>query len=133
MFSPWVGKVSWRRKCQPTPVFLLGESHGQRRLVGYSPWGRKESDIIEQLSMHTHMFDDYRTYKEKRRRWKEEREGCVCVCAKFYACSGQVCQKCDSWIESQWQRLWESVCSSREQPVHSLVQHKSAFLRCSGS
>ena len=35
---------------QPTPVFLPGESHGQRRLVGYSPWGRKELDVTERLS-----------------------------------------------------------------------------------
>ena len=35
----------WRRAWQPTPVFLPGESHGQRILVGYSPWGRKESDM----------------------------------------------------------------------------------------
>ena len=38
------GKIPWRRAWQPTLVFLLGESHGQRRLEGYSPWGRKESD-----------------------------------------------------------------------------------------
>ena len=44
-FNPWVGKIPWRRKRQPTPVFLPGESHGQRSLVGYSPWGRTESDI----------------------------------------------------------------------------------------
>ena len=37
----------WRRKWQPTPVFLLGESHGERSLAGYSPWGRKESDVTE--------------------------------------------------------------------------------------
>ena len=41
------------RKWQPTPVFLPGESHGQRSLEGYSPWGRKESDTTEQLT-HTH-------------------------------------------------------------------------------
>ena len=35
-FDPWVGKIFWRRKWQPTPVFLPGESHGQRSLVGYS-------------------------------------------------------------------------------------------------
>ena len=40
----------WRRAWQPTPVFLPGESHGQRRLAGYSPWGRKESDVTEWLS-----------------------------------------------------------------------------------
>ena len=43
-FDPWVGKIPWRRAWQPTLVFLLGESHGQRSLAGYSPWGLKESD-----------------------------------------------------------------------------------------
>ena len=40
-FNPWVRKIPWRRKWQPTPVFLPGESHGQRSLEGYSPWGHK--------------------------------------------------------------------------------------------
>ena len=40
-FNPWVGKIPRRRKWQPTPVFLCEESHGQRSLAGYSPWGRK--------------------------------------------------------------------------------------------
>ena len=44
--SPWVGKI-WRRKWQPTSVFLPGEFHEQRSLVGYSPWGHKESDMTE--------------------------------------------------------------------------------------
>ena len=38
-FSPWVRKIPWRRKWQPTPVFLYGKSQGQRSLVGHSPWG----------------------------------------------------------------------------------------------
>ena len=46
-FSPWVGKIPWRRAWQPTPVFLPGETHGQRNLVGYGPWGRKESDMTK--------------------------------------------------------------------------------------
>ena len=46
-FDPWVGKIPWRRAWQPTPVSLPGESHGQRSLVGYSLWGRKESDTTE--------------------------------------------------------------------------------------
>ena len=44
--TPGIGKISWRRKWQPTPVFLPGESHRWRSLAGYSPWGRKESDTI---------------------------------------------------------------------------------------
>ena len=46
-FSPWVGKISWRRAWQTTPVFLPGESHGQRSLEGYSPQGRTQSDMTE--------------------------------------------------------------------------------------
>ena len=40
-FTPWVRKIPWRRKWQPTPVFLPGKSYGQRSLGGYSPWGCK--------------------------------------------------------------------------------------------
>ena len=43
-FDPWVRKIPWRRKWQPTQVFLPGKSHGQSCLVGYSTWGCKESD-----------------------------------------------------------------------------------------
>ena len=43
-FDPWVGKIPWRRKWLPTPVFLPGEFHGQRSLAGYSSWGLRESD-----------------------------------------------------------------------------------------
>ena len=46
-FDPWVGKNPWRRKWQATPVFLPGESHGRRSLVGCSPWGHRELDMTE--------------------------------------------------------------------------------------
>ena len=46
-FDPWVRKISWRRKGQPTLVFLPGKFHGQRSLVGYSLWGLKELDTTE--------------------------------------------------------------------------------------
>jgi len=47
-FDPWVGEIPWRRSWQqPTPRFLPGASHGQRSLVGYSPWGCKELDTTE--------------------------------------------------------------------------------------
>ena len=48
-FNPWVGKIPWRSKWQPAPVFLSGKSHGQRSLVGYHPWGCKESDLTEHV------------------------------------------------------------------------------------
>ena len=47
MFDPWVRKIPWRRKWQPTPVFLPGQSHGQRSLVGCSLWDHKELDMTE--------------------------------------------------------------------------------------
>ena len=53
-FDPWVGKIPWRWKWQPTPVFLPGESHGQRSLVGYSPRGHKEWDTTERVCVHMH-------------------------------------------------------------------------------
>ena len=51
-FDPWVRQIPWRRACQLTPVSLPGESHGRRILTGYSPWGRKESDMTE-ATYHT--------------------------------------------------------------------------------
>ena len=50
--EPWIGKILWRRKWQPTPVLLPGKSHGPRSMVAYSPWGPKESDTTEWLHFH---------------------------------------------------------------------------------
>ena len=55
-FNPWLRKIPWRRKWQPTPVLLPEKSHGQKSLVGYSPWGHKESNMTEWLSVHAHTF-----------------------------------------------------------------------------
>ena len=56
-FNPWVGKIPWRSKWQPTPVFLPELSHGWRSLAGYSPWGCKESDTTEQLTHNIHNIE----------------------------------------------------------------------------
>ena len=50
--SPWIRKIPWRRKWQPTPVFLPGKFHGQRSWAGYNPRGHKESDKPAWLSTH---------------------------------------------------------------------------------
>ena len=50
-FNPQVKNIPWRRKWQPTPVFLPGEFHGQRSLVVYSAWGCKELDTTEWLTL----------------------------------------------------------------------------------
>ena len=46
-FDPWVGKIPWSRKWQPTPVYLPGESHGLRSLLGCIPWGHKKLGMTE--------------------------------------------------------------------------------------
>ena len=56
-FDPWVRKIPWRRKWQPTPMFLPGKSHGQRSLVGYTLWGHKELNTTEWLIIHTLMYE----------------------------------------------------------------------------
>ena len=66
-FNPWVGKIPWRRKWQPTPVFWPEKSHGQRSLAGYSPWACKKSDMAE----HGHSTSDTaisQRYKEASKR-----------------------------------------------------------------
>ena len=56
MWETWVQSLGWEdlleKGWQPTPVFLPGKSHGQRNLVGYSPWGRSQSDMTEQFPIH---------------------------------------------------------------------------------
>ena len=56
-FNPRVGKIPWRKECQPTPVILPGEFHGQRSLVGYCPWDPKESDMTEHKAIEMVRFD----------------------------------------------------------------------------
>ena len=59
---PGLRRCPWRREWQPTPVFLPGEFHGQRSLVGYSPWNHKELDTTEELThthTHTHTHTNY--------------------------------------------------------------------------
>ena len=54
VFEPWVRKIPWRRAWPPIPVFLPGESHGQRSLAGYSPWSCKVWDTTEATEHAVH-------------------------------------------------------------------------------
>ena len=55
--DPWVGKIPWRRKWHPTPIFLPGESHGQRSLAGHSPCGCKSWTWLSDLTTTTTILD----------------------------------------------------------------------------
>ena len=73
-FNPWVGKIPWRRAWQPTPVFLPGESHEQRSLVGYSPWRYKESNMTEATG-HTRSSSEHDPTEEteaQRDEWRAQ-------------------------------------------------------------
>ena len=56
--------MHWRRKWQPTPALLPGESRGGRSLVGYSPWGHKELDTTERLYLLTSYLGEFKTVVE---------------------------------------------------------------------
>ena len=72
-FDLWVRKIPWSWKWQPPPVFLPRKSHGYRRLAGYSPWVRKESDMTEQLTLtQTHTHTCRHTQTQERPRVKKE-------------------------------------------------------------
>ena len=94
MFDPWVGKIPWRRKWQSTPVFLPGKSHGQRSLVGYSPWSRIESDMTEQL-LHFHRADGLP--------WWLSGKECPCQCRRCRR------QGFDPWVGKIWKRKWQPI------------------------
>ena len=57
--DPWARKIPWSRKWQPTPVFLLGKSHGERSLEAYHPWDCKESDVPKWLSTSECVHDSF--------------------------------------------------------------------------
>ena len=85
----WVGKIPWRREGLPTPVFLPGEFHGQRNLVGYSPWGHKELDTTEWLSFHFTLIDDSEH-----------------VLSSFYLLSTALSSVCNSSFTATSQQIW---------------------------
>ena len=72
-FHPWIGRIPWRRKWQPTPVFLLGKSHRQRSLAGNSPWGHKELRKTEQLSTQTSLERSLKTVSGSTILWARRR------------------------------------------------------------
>ena len=68
-FDPWVREIPWRRKWQPTPVFLPSESHRQRSLANYSPWRHKDSDTAEKLGTQILSLPPF----YRKRHWDSER------------------------------------------------------------
>ena len=106
-FDPWVQKIPQRRKWQPTPVFLSGKSHGQRNLVGYSPWGSwwVRHDLVSKQQF---------TYMQFKNRIKQERvkktswssatvEDYYCIWQNFKF------KRNVSFSRTRWQLSWENL------------------------
>ena len=65
-FNPWVRRIPWSRKWQPTPIFLPGKSHRQTSLVGYRPSGCKESDTTKRICTRKHTHTHTHTHTHRR-------------------------------------------------------------------
>ena len=122
-FDPWVGKIPWRRSWQPTPVLLPGESHGQRSLGGYSPWGHKELDTTEQLSTARRIKLNVQVRHNKRLRteiikWNNynnilKKEVCECglavsLCCKISCTNIMPLPFLRSTFRALWPWFWQS-------------------------
>ena len=96
-FDPWIGKISWKRKWQPTPVFLLEKSHGQRSLwglAGYSPWGVLDycSEILAASPFcHSPVMPGLATCLALASCWAE----CTYWLLDFRLCHGTFFDQCD--------------------------------------
>ena len=77
-FDSWVRKIAWRRKWQPAPVFLPGESHGQSSLVGHSPGVAKSQTGLSTLSLHLSPAWQLRMELMNKARLYEECESPLC-------------------------------------------------------
>ena len=110
-FDHWIRNIPWRRAWQPTPVFLPGDSHGQRSLAGYSPWGRKESDMTE-ATEHQHSADNSESYKVSPLHMHLQ-------VANFQRCAFHQHQ---AWVKLQLALclLWLTICSST---IFHLLSH----------
>ena len=102
-FDPWVGKIPWRRKWQPTPVFLPGKSHGERNLAGYSPWVTKSQTWLSYWA-HAHIL------KSVQPLWEYIRS--LLTIAHVYfrslAPGGTYCPRCCWWdvaVMKDWKRM----------------------------
>ena len=111
-FDPWVRKIPWRRKWQPTPVFLPRESHGQRSLAGYGPWGCKSRTWLSDSSFYQPGHFSLREYLQPLNSpgwWTE------CTSRKAIFCS---------WGETEWR----SQCLSKSNiPASSSLALQKAW------
>ena len=138
-FNLWLGTIPWRRKRQiSTLIFLPGKSHGQRSLVGYSPWGRKELDTTEQLNWtdhtHVHQGTDCKWKRENFQFLRSEEPLRPCLSEQWLKGRGQGRENWSKGWESQedlgeqsnWHNRWIILTKANEtdfKEVKKVVEH----------
>ena len=95
-------KLPWRRAWQPTPVFLSGECHGQRSLVGYSPWGQKQLDMTEWLTFHRH----------------DRNLHLINICPSQYYQNSLETPIMWYYASSFWEVIWEYIWGNKGKEMH---------------
>ena len=128
-FDPWVRKISWRRKGQPTPVLLPGKFHRQRSLVGYSLWGLKELDPTERAHVCKHAHIQFGHFLRVTN-----------YCWRF---SGSACPICfqllrlgrvkENYGWGRGKRLLNSVSLCQSVPLHCSASWKSSLTHLDGA
>ena len=116
-FDSWVEEIPWKRKWQTTSVFLPGKFHGQRRLVGYSPWGHQAFDMSEQLSTHVHYLSNKYNLKSK---YFLVRTSCIILI--LYEAVKNSCHFCRCFARKYWIDEWNNL------PCHHPLQPQNILL-----
>ena len=115
-FDPWVGKTPWRRAWQPTPVFLPGESHGQRSLVGCSPWVGRDWGDWAHAHVHTGKSLIQQIFKylsHGRNKWHAANDvlGCLSLLSSISPCGSHLSLSQFLWINNFYKFFYLITCT----------------------
>ena len=114
-WNPWVRKIPWRRARQPTPVFLPGESHGQRSLAGSTAWCCKESDTTEATCKAQYQL-------EERPHVSSNRPVPMCSCDCFSSRKLYCVKNCKNYCEDSFSKQrWTEGFSYVSKLVYNYV------------
>ena len=114
-FDLWIRKIPWRREWLPAPVFLPREFHGQRSLVGSSPWGRRELNTTEQLTHSLNARDSFDPWSRKTPHATEQLSLCT-VTTEARVLEPTLCNKRSQWESCTAQLEGSPLATIRESP-----------------
>ena len=106
-FDPWIGKIPWRGKWQPTPVLMPGEFHGPRSLVGYSPWGCKKLEMTEGINSNKSDHECNACNKIQTLQWLTEPDVTATFASFSHSHSQSHWSPCYSWEIPHVLQTWK--------------------------